>query len=179
MRKSTYIQLGLILATLVLALFVALVRLDVLGAPAIGAEVGDVPPAFSLPDLSGRVVHFTPKAHVPQVLNFFASWCGPCRAETPFLVQTAASLKGRVAFWGIDLTASEPDAASLKAFLRHYRVSYPVLLDTTGKVAVDYGVAEIPTTFVVSPDGRIVAVWRRRVPEVDFLATLRRLSGKS
>lgn len=98
---------------------------------------------LSLDDLRGKVVF----------LNFWASWCPPCRAEARELEATWQRLKdGDVIFLGIDIQDSEKDAL---AFLREFNITYPNGRDASGKIAIDYGVWGIPETFFIDPDGRI------------------------
>jgi thiol-disulfide isomerase/thioredoxin len=167
-------RLGLVaVVVIVVAALLALVYGRLGHAAGVGTNVGERPPAFTLQDVAGRTVSLKDFAGRPLVLNFFASWCGPCRAETPLLVRYARAYRGRVDFVGIDLTASEQGTAPVASFIRQYHVPYPVLLDTTGRVAVSYMVASIPVTFVIDRTGIIRAVYRTALPEASFAAALR------
>ena len=91
------------------------------------------------------------------VLNFWGSWCAPCRAEAPALGQLARQLQARgVRFVGVDIR-DEPDSAL--SFMQQFNVDYPSLSDPDDEIALDFRStvppADIPTTLVIDRDGRI------------------------
>jgi peroxiredoxin len=93
------------------------------------------------------------------VLNFWGSWCSPCRAEAPALATLARQLQPKhVQFVGVDIQ-DEPDSA--KAFMQSFNVGYPSLSDPDDQIALDFHStvppAAIPTTLVIDRDGRIAA----------------------
>jgi len=97
---------------------------------------------FSLSDHIGRKV---------VILNFFATWCGPCKAEMPELIRFAEKHKNDpLLFIGID--ASEPES-TVQDFIREQGFTYPVALDREGKVQKAFGVRSFPTTVVIGADG--------------------------
>jgi thiol-disulfide isomerase/thioredoxin len=122
---------------------------------------------LSLPRLRGHVV----------VMNFWGSWCTPCRAEAPALSSLARRFQPEgVRFLGVDVRDSP---ASAEAFMREHHIGYPSLNDPAGEVALDFRgtvtPAGIPTTLVIGRDGRITA---RVVGEVSY-SGLRGLIGKA
>jgi cytochrome c biogenesis protein CcmG/thiol:disulfide interchange protein DsbE len=89
----------------------------------------------------------------PVVVNKWASWCGPCRAEFPFFQRLSSQLGRRVAFVGVDAQDNGGDAA---AFLRRYPVSYPSYADPDQHVAAVFGATlAFPTTAFYGADGRL------------------------
>jgi cytochrome c biogenesis protein CcmG/thiol:disulfide interchange protein DsbE len=119
-------------------------------------KVGARAPAFSLPKLDGNgdlsLASFRGKT---VVLNFFASWCRPCKQEAPALERLWRQDRGRnVVVLGVDANDSRGDAMT---FLRAHGVTYPVVFDNDGTVAANrYGIANLPVTYVLNPKGRIV-----------------------
>ena len=112
-------------------------------------------PAFSLAALghSGQHVALSDYAGQPLIVNFFASWCAPCKQETPLLAKFYQTEHGKVAMVGLD----ENDAqSSALAFTRAEGVGYPVGFDPEVIAASAYGVAGLPQTFFLNAQHRIV-----------------------
>jgi len=124
-------------------------------APAQGPEVGKLAPDFKLQSLGGQTVSLSDFRGNPVLLNFWASWCGPCRAEMPFLQEIFESKE-----WSgkglIILTIDIGESPSrVKEFMESYVLSFPVLLDTDRNLALEYNIRGIPTTFFIDKDGII------------------------
>ncbi len=119
-----------------------------------GAGPGAVPPRLSLPPLlPGHPRVSLPRAgHRPVVLNFFASWCGPCKQELPLLARAARHEHGRIAFVGVDVN---DNAAHARQLVRTSGVRYPVGQDPQGRAATRYGLLGLPTTVFIGADGRV------------------------
>ena len=90
----------------------------------------------------------------PVVVNVWASWCGPCRAETPLLERAARRYGSAVAFVGVN---SRDQADAARDFLRRYHVSYPSLVDVSDDISQRLSVGGLPTTYVFSRTGRVRA----------------------
>jgi cytochrome c biogenesis protein CcmG/thiol:disulfide interchange protein DsbE len=89
----------------------------------------------------------------PVVLNFWASWCIPCKEEAPILTASATAHRGRVAFLGVDVQDFESDALR---FLRRYDVNYPSVRDGGDSTYRAYGLTGLPETYYLDARGRIV-----------------------
>ena len=109
-------------------------------------------PAFSLVDLNGRPWSSAELKGKPVVLNFWSTWCGPCKQEHGVL-QAAAARHPEIQFLGV-IYSDEPDAC--RRYLEKAGTSYDHLVDDAGRVAIDYGVAGVPETFFIAADGTIV-----------------------
>lgn len=113
--------------------------------------------AFRLADQRGRAV----------VLNVWASWCVPCRAEAPTFAKVSAAYRDRgVVFVGVNVQDTDADA---RRFLEEFGISYPNGPDRAFEIATDYGVAGIPTTVFVDAGGRIARRWAGELSEARLL----------
>jgi len=118
-----------------------------------GYQIGNTAPDFQLTDLAGRNVTLSSLRGKPVVLNFWATWCGPCKAEMPFLQQVYNERKGTdIIILTIDLGES---LSKVQGFLTDNKLTLPVLLDTTQTTAKQYGISAIPTTFFIDGNGII------------------------
>ncbi len=121
----------------------------------VGTREGQFPPEFTLPDLSGASVSLADFKGKVVVLDLWATWCGPCRMEIPFLVSLYEEYKddGLVVV-GVGL--DKGGERVLKPFAESNNMSYPVLVGNPS-IQAEYGVTGIPTTFILDRNGRISA----------------------
>ena len=110
-------------------------------------------PSFTLTLFDGKVVRLADFRSKAVLVNFWASWCVPCRAEARALESAWQKYKDRgVVFLGVNIQDKEEDA---RAFMKEFGITYLNGRDASGKIAVDYGVWGIPETFFVDAQGRI------------------------
>lgn len=124
------------------------------------------PPELRAAVSSGQVSTASLRGH-PAVINFWASWCGPCRSEVPLFVRAAAHDHDRVAFVGIDVQDLAGDALR---FLPRFHVDYVSVRDGSDRTYRDYGLTGVPETFFLDSAGRVVM----HVPGVVDARTLAR-----
>lgn len=110
-------------------------------------------PGFTLNALDGGTVALSQYRGRRVVINFWASWCGPCKQETPALVAFARA-HPRLPVVGV---AVNDDPRSSRDFVGEYGVPYPVGIDRDSSLLGDYGGASLPMTVLVGADGRVVA----------------------
>ncbi len=121
-------------------------------------KLGDTAPDFSLSDLQGNPIglHRTAKENKLVLVNFWATWCGPCRLEMPIFEKIYLERKEE----GFEILAIsvKEDSKVVKDYLDKKPVSFPILLDPDGTVAEQYGIRAFPTTLLVNPDGKVERV---------------------
>jgi thiol-disulfide isomerase/thioredoxin len=124
-------------------------------------------PDFTLPDASGNLVKFSDVCRENELvmINFWASWCTPCRVEMPQLERIYAAHKAQ----GFTLLAINEDRerGNADAYLKSKPVSFPVLMDDDG-VSKQLGVKTFPTTIFVGRDGKVVHIVEGVEPYVQF-----------
>lgn len=123
-------------------------------------------------DDPSRVVTLADFRGRPLVLNFWASWCVPCRKEMPAFESVASELKGRVEFLGVNEQDTRPGALDLVA---KTGVRYPSVVDTGGTLMSAYGLRGLPNTAFISPDGELLDVHVGELNATDLRATIRQL----
>jgi cytochrome c biogenesis protein CcmG/thiol:disulfide interchange protein DsbE len=140
------------LTAVVLAVAVAA---TVIGAPGHARRVAPRVPGFTLPVLGhpGQRVSLAAYAGRPVVVNFFASWCVPCKKETPLLARFFRAPRGRVVMIGVDV--NDATAAALR-FVRKAGVTYPVGVDRSVATASAWGVVAIPQTFFLDAERHVI-----------------------
>jgi cytochrome c biogenesis protein CcmG/thiol:disulfide interchange protein DsbE len=103
--------------------------------------------------LSGRHVDLASLRGKPAIVNFWASWCGPCKEEAPELKRFSEGLGDRATLVGVDWGDDEDNA---REFIAKSGWRYPILRDPSQKAGTQYGLNGLPTTFVLDSDGNIV-----------------------
>jgi cytochrome c biogenesis protein CcmG, thiol:disulfide interchange protein DsbE len=115
--------------------------------------IGHPAPPFTLTLFDGQQTSLESLRGKVVFLNFWASWCPPCRAEARDLEAAWQPFKDQdVVFLGIDIQDTE---AAARAFIKEFGITYPNGRDTSGRIAIDFGVWGIPETFFIDPTGRI------------------------
>ena len=119
-------------------------------------EAGEPPrkaPSFALPDLEGNQHRLSDYTGKVLVVNFWASWCAPCREELPAMNRAAIKLLEQPVVW-LAVNVGE-DREAVKAFTADYPINFTVLLDRSGQVSQSWQVIGMPTTFVVNRRGDV------------------------
>jgi peroxiredoxin len=148
------------------ALSVLLVALALGGAASaqpLGSAAGDTAPPLELADLRGKVHRLADYRGKVVVVNFWATWCVPCREEMPSFERLRASLEGK-RFAVLAVNLAEPET-HIQRFLDSVPVGFPVLLDRDARAAKAWQARLLPATYVVGPDG---AVRYRQIGELDW-----------
>ncbi len=133
--------------------FIALLAYGVVKAPT-APQIGERAPAFSAPLLAGGgTASLQDYEGKPLVINFWASWCEPCKAEAPLLEEAHDAYEGQISFLGVDVRDARSDA---RAFVAEYGVGYPSVRDETRSIYRAYGLTGQPETFLVDSEGIVI-----------------------
>src|SRR5262249_17540240 len=124
---------------------------------------------FRLPLFSGKTVTLSELRGRPLVVNFWASWCPPCRAEGPDLQRSFQKYQDRAVFLGVNIWDSESAA---QTFLRDFGISYLNGPNPRGDIAVEYGVTGIPETYFINKDGAVTHHWIGPITEAQLASIL-------
>ncbi|MBU6216408.1 MAG: TlpA family protein disulfide reductase [Acidobacteria bacterium] len=145
---------GVALAALVLLFATASRGGESTGAGSANAVVGKLAPPLSATTLDGRPFDLDKLRGKWVLVNFFATWCPPCVAEHPELVKFSQEAAGRAEVVSVPFDDT-PD--KIREFFAENGGSWPVLAGDTGDAAIDFGVVKLPESFLVDPQGKVVA----------------------
>jgi len=118
--------------------------------------IGQPAPSQVLKTLDGGTFDLASQKGTMVLVNFWASWCGPCRREMPALESLYKELResgAKVAFVGVNV---DTESAKARAWLRGHTVSFPIALDPEGTLMGAFGVSSMPTTFVIDARGKVI-----------------------
>jgi cytochrome c biogenesis protein CcmG/thiol:disulfide interchange protein DsbE len=165
-NKTVLIIGVVIVAVIVFVLFAGLGKDPaIIDSPLIGKPA----PPFALKAVgSGETIDLESLRGKPVILNFWATWCGPCYEEHPTLVANARALPN-VQFVGVVFNDEEN---KIMRFLAERGAAYPTLLDANGKTAIAYGVGGVPETYFINPAGTIVAKYAGPLSTEELQANL-------
>ncbi|MFC0189916.1 peroxiredoxin family protein [Fictibacillus aquaticus] len=122
-----------------------------------GINEGDFAPDFTLQTLEGKNIKLSDYKGKKVVLNLWASWCPPCKAEMPHMQAFYEKNKDKqnVEILAVNLTTMEKDRANIQTFVDDYQLTFPVPLDEKGDIGVEYQAFSIPTTYMIDSNGTI------------------------
>lgn len=123
-------------------------------------SVGSPAPDFTLPDMTGNLVRLEELRTGKKLtlINFWATWCAPCRIEMPQLVKIYSKFKDQ----GFEIVAvsADEDLGDLESYLNEKRPPFPVLADRDRKVSELYGVDAYPTSILIDADGKVLMIFQ-------------------
>jgi thiol-disulfide isomerase/thioredoxin len=153
----------------------ALLVATVVAMPALAVAPSGPAPQFKLNSMAGKPVSLDQYKGQVVMINFWASWCGPCRAEMPLLEKLHAKYKP-MGFTMIGVNV-EPDSSLAANWLKATPVTFPILFDTKSEVSKLYSVAGMPSTVIVDRKGNLRWLHRGYKPgdENEYLNQIRAL----
>lgn len=153
-RYPTYKRVTTMVVLAIFALWVAYVLLAPNGK-AQGIPIGSMAPDFELVDTQGKTVKLSDFKGKPVMLNFFATWCPPCRAEMPALqaVYRDYEAKGFVIL-GVNLGETN---LAVNNFAKGLGLTFPIVIDKSDAVSRTYGIIPLPTSYFVDKNGKVVS----------------------
>ncbi|MGD8405051.1 MAG: TlpA disulfide reductase family protein [Anaerolineales bacterium] len=141
----------LIFISLVGVLVAALyLQVNSLERRSVGTGIGELAPDFTGTTLEGESISLNDFRGQIVLVNDFATWCGPCQAETPYLVDVYKSENGDVAIIGLNL---QEDKAKVSDFKDQYSIPYPLVLDPDGEITELYNPIGLPTSWFIDSKG--------------------------
>ncbi|MBN8209323.1 TlpA family protein disulfide reductase [Bacillus sp. NTK071] len=130
----------------------------VTGEQEVGINEGNVAPDFTLYSLEGQEVRLSDYRGKVVFVNFWATWCPPCKAEMPhmeeFYQEKAEEYDAEIL--AVNITSEESSAQVVEEFINKYEITFPVLMDTEGEQAENFATITIPTTYVIDKNGIIM-----------------------
>jgi peroxiredoxin len=139
-----------------------------------GPRVGDAAPDFTLETFDGRSVSLSDYAGKPVVLNFWASYCHPCREEFPLFREQLGQHQGDFVVLGVDTKDIESDG---EHFARQQKATWPIVFDASNDVAKAYGVGAVPQTFFIKPNGKVGLRYYAQIPDDKWSDALAKITS--
>lgn len=120
-----------------------------------GLMIGDVAPDFELVTMDGETVRLSDYRGERVFVNFWATWCPPCRAEMPDMQKLYEEQETPVEILAVNLTDTEVSEEDVEGFIADFGLTFPILMDTNSEVADKYRVQAYPTSYMIDTEGRI------------------------
>jgi len=131
-------------------------------------------PDFTLPDANGAPVKLSDYKGKVVLLNFWATWCGPCKVEIPWFIEFEKTYKDR-GFATLGVSMDEDGWKTVKPFLAQKAMNYPVIVGDDRLAQLYGGIDSLPSTFLIDRDGRIASVHLGLVGKRDYEAEILKL----
>lgn len=122
----------------------------------VGVQEGNIALDFELQTLDGKTMKLSDMVGKKVILNFWATWCPPCKAEMPHMQEFYEDQKGNgVEILAVNLTTAERNKDNIGPFIKEYGLTFPVLLDSQGEIGQTYQSFSIPTSYIIDSSGVI------------------------
>jgi peroxiredoxin len=138
-----------------------------------GIANGTPAPDFELKTTDGQTVKLSDFKGKPVMLNFFATWCPPCRAEMPALQEVYKEYEAQ-GFVILAVNLNESNLA-IQAFRDKLGLTFPIVIDKTDEVSRTYGIVPLPTSYFVGKDGKVVGKWTGEISKEKLVSYVKQM----
>ncbi len=139
-------------------------------------QPGDYAPDFELKTFDGQTVRLSDYKGKAVMLNFWATWCPPCRAEIPDMQKVYETTDYEIL--AVNVTGSESKMKHVEQFIEKYDMTFPVALDEASAVSTMYNAFSLPTTYFIDEEGKIVQIIEGPLNKDAMIQMFQRIEGK-
>ena len=132
----------------------------------VGIAKGDMAPDFKLLSLDKKEVKLSDFVGKKVILNFWATWCPPCRVEMPHMEKVYKNDRDNVVVLSVNLTQTEKSESDVRAFVEDFGLTFPVVMDTKGDVSSTYQISAYPTSYFIDSQGIIREIFKGAINDV-------------
>lgn len=139
----------------------------------LGIAIGQAAPDFELQTIEGKSYKLSDLKGKPVMINFFATWCPPCRAEMPALQEAFAEYEAE-GFIILAVNLNESDVA-IRSFIERYNLTFPIIVDKQDKVSKAYDIVPLPTSYFVDRNGIVQGKWTGEIRKEQLRALIKKI----
>lgn len=172
LRYPRYKRITTVIVLLIFAAWVGYVLIAPSGTVE-GIAIGTMAPDFELKTTDGQTVKLSDYKGKPVMLNFFATWCPPCRAEMPALQAVYKEYEAQ-GFVILAVNLNESNLA-IDAFRDKLGLTFPIVVDKTDSVSRTYGIVPLPTSYFVGKDGKVVGKWTGEISKEKLVTYVKQM----